>query len=327
VAGANSTTDDRREAGHPRTDHGAPTSPEESGRQREGYYAERVGASEGDRSVATADEVRAATGMSVQQWGDHCRLDAVASLESGDWHGAYISAKSWIASGGGARIVDPWLVYAASALMHGQPRTAIHSIDIALQHWISAPADRAILHWARGCIVRETLRDPKTAKTDLETAATNAPEWLVARLAAASVACDEEALHSRKRKRSVNDAPALAVQPADPSVALVLEPSALAACRPSGKRSSGRSRARTPHGTRPRSPKRRHPRTAQATGTSLTAMARRRSPAEGLALAGPLAEPRSSGGPRGLKTTGLAASPELEAELGCATRPSCPGCE
>jgi len=47
----------------------------------------------------------------------------------GDWHRAYEAAKSWIVGGGGAQLPDPWLVYAASALLHGQPRIAVHSID------------------------------------------------------------------------------------------------------------------------------------------------------------------------------------------------------
>ena len=40
-------------------------------------------------------------------------------------------AKGWIGQGGGAWIVDPWLVYAASAIMNGQRRNAVHSIDLA----------------------------------------------------------------------------------------------------------------------------------------------------------------------------------------------------
>jgi hypothetical protein len=54
------------------------------------------------------------------------RERALRALVAGDWHDAYRWAKGWIGRGGGAWIVDPWLVYAASALLHRQPRSAIH---------------------------------------------------------------------------------------------------------------------------------------------------------------------------------------------------------
>jgi hypothetical protein len=85
------------------------------------------------------------------------RKEAIAALEAGDWYGSYQWAKGWISSGGGARIVDPWLVYVASALLHGHPRTAVHSTDLALKHWIPEAEDRAILLWIRGDVVRRRL--------------------------------------------------------------------------------------------------------------------------------------------------------------------------
>jgi len=44
------------------------------------------------------------------------RRAAVAALEARDWYGAHTAAKGWIVGGGGAWIVDPWLVYVGNAL-------------------------------------------------------------------------------------------------------------------------------------------------------------------------------------------------------------------
>lgn len=76
-------------------------------------------------------------------------------------------AKGWIGGGGGAWIVDPWLVYVGSALLQGQPRSATHSTDLAVRVWIAEPANRAILRWVRGDVIRRRLNDPKTALEDL----------------------------------------------------------------------------------------------------------------------------------------------------------------
>jgi hypothetical protein len=131
----------------------------------------------------------------------------IAALEAGDWYDGYSTAKWWIAAGGGAWIVDPWLVYAASALLQGQPRQATHSLDLALRVWIPQPANRAILHWVRGDVIRRRLSDPKTALADLAAAAEGAPEWLLERGVADRNACAIEASGSRKRKPSVGPAP------------------------------------------------------------------------------------------------------------------------
>jgi hypothetical protein len=80
---------------------------------------------------------------------DYRRL-ALEALAVGDGRAAHAWAKGWIGSGGGAWILDPWLVYVASALLVRQPRNAVHSTDIALRHWISDPPDRSILPWVRG---------------------------------------------------------------------------------------------------------------------------------------------------------------------------------
>jgi len=141
------------------------------------------------------------------KWGLECRDRAVAALRAEDWHQAYEWAKSWIGRGGGAWLVEPWLVYAASAVLHGHPRTAVHSIDLALSHWISDPADRAVLRWVRGCVIRVHLHDPKAALADFEAAHEAAPEWMLERVAEVAIKCRDEAAVSRKRKPAVVNAP------------------------------------------------------------------------------------------------------------------------
>jgi hypothetical protein len=139
--------------------------------------------------------------------GAEYRREALAALAADDWHRAYEWAKGWISSGGGAWIPDPWLVYVASSLLHGQPRTAVHSLDLALKHWIVEPPDRAILLWVRGDVIRRQLKDPKTAIADLAHAAENAPAWLRDTVETDRGACLNEAESSRKRKPSVAEAP------------------------------------------------------------------------------------------------------------------------
>jgi hypothetical protein len=140
------------------------------------------------------------------KWGVQCRDKAITALQVDDWHAAYEWAKSWIMGGGGNWIVEPWLVYAASGVLHGQPRIATHSVDLALGHWISEPADRAILFWVRGCVIRSHLHDPKTALSDLEAAQPSAAAWLGPRVAIALDQCRHEASLSRERKPSVGHA-------------------------------------------------------------------------------------------------------------------------
>src|SRR5690348_11496112 len=88
------------------------------------------------------------------------RRMAVEALAVRDANAAHAWAKAWIGNGGGAWIVDPWLVYVASALLAGQPRNAVRSTDVALRHWIADSQDRAVLLWVRGNVVRRRLSDP-----------------------------------------------------------------------------------------------------------------------------------------------------------------------
>lgn len=151
--------------------------------------------------------------------------DAVsAALEGDDWHTAYLYAKGWVGSGGGAWSPDAWLAYAASAILHGQPRIAVHSLDLALGNWVTPAADRAVLRWARGALVLHALNDPKTAVLDLEAATGSAPDWLRDRLATDLATCREEAPRSRKRKPSVDPAPELAARPVAHDVVAAPDP-------------------------------------------------------------------------------------------------------
>ena len=134
------------------------------------------------------------------------RQRIVAAMEDGDWYEAYVWTKSWIGRGG-ALLLDPWVAYVASSLLHGQPRTAVHSIDMALSTWIPRPGDRAVLLWMRSRVLRHRLRDPKVAMPDLLAAASSPPAWLAAEVSSDVEACEAECLRSRKRKPSVSAAP------------------------------------------------------------------------------------------------------------------------
>lgn len=143
-------------------------------------------------------------------------------LAEADWHGAHSWAKGWIGSGGGARLLDPWLAYVASALLRGHPRTAVRSVDLALKHWIEHEADRAVLHWVRSRVLRFSLNDPRAAAIDLTAANGAAPRWLRDDLAQDVAECADEAVTSRKRKASVDPAPPY-VGPGSTDVALPTE--------------------------------------------------------------------------------------------------------
>ena len=91
--------------------------------------------------------------------------------------------------------------------MNGQPRNAVHSIDLALANWITDAADRAILRWVRGHIISIRLADPKTALLDFEAACVHAPAWLRTVAHESRERCAAEAPASRKRKPTVPKAP------------------------------------------------------------------------------------------------------------------------
>lgn len=138
---------------------------------------------------------------------DEYREHIRAGLAAEDWREPYEWAKGWIGSGGGARQLDPWLAYVASGMLKGEPRTAVHAVDLALRNWISDQADRAVLRWVRARIVRGPLKDPKSALADLLSAQQSMPRWLAGAALADTQTCQEEAETSRKRKSAVSEAP------------------------------------------------------------------------------------------------------------------------
>lgn len=138
---------------------------------------------------------------------DECRAAGETALLARDWRAAYDTAKYWVSQAGGAWTPEAWLLYAASGVLHGQPRIAVRSVDLALGNWVQADLDRAVLHWARAVITWSYLDDPKTALPDLEASAAYAPDWLRSRVDDDLRGCREAARVSRKRKRSVDEAP------------------------------------------------------------------------------------------------------------------------
>lgn len=102
------------------------------------------------------------------------------ALSRGDARSAHRWAKGWIGSGGGAWLIDPWLVYVCSALIESKPRLGLHSIDLALRNWISDATDRSVLYWVRGAILYRILNDPGGASIEFSKSLASAPSWLAA---------------------------------------------------------------------------------------------------------------------------------------------------
>lgn len=146
-------------------------------------------------------------GGDVARWGQECRENALAGVDAEDWRPVYDWTKSWIGWGGGAWIPDTWLLYAVSALLQGQPRGAVHSLDLGIGTWLAGEADRAVLTWCRGAVVMDRLADPKTALLDLEDCHDRLPVWLGQRATARLERCREGAPKSRKRVPSVKPRP------------------------------------------------------------------------------------------------------------------------
>lgn len=146
----------------------------------------------------------------VRAVGEHCQREALIALADDDWHGLYRWTKSWVTSGGGAWLPDTWILYAVSALLKGEPRTAVHALDLGLGTWISGPQDRAALRWCRGVTIWTRLNDPKTALADLDPA-DDLPDWLVVDRSATIDRCAAAATTSRKRVASVSPSPTLTI--------------------------------------------------------------------------------------------------------------------
>lgn len=104
------------------------------------------------------------------------------------------------------------MVYAASGVFHGQPRSGVRSIDLALGNWVDAAPNHSILLWARASITWRYLADPKTAELDFSAAAPEAPDWLCGQLEQDQAGYREAAAVSRRRKPTVAAAPLYADQ-------------------------------------------------------------------------------------------------------------------
>lgn len=144
-------------------------------------------------------------------------------LQARDWETSYHTAQEWVMYGGGAWFPDAWLLQACGAVLHHQPRMAIQVLDQALRHWIAAPADRAVLLWARGSLQLRQVKDPVGAASDFTAAAGAAPPWLRPLLVRDQV--HGAAAASRSPQREVTSAPHFEVMtsnratvaPADPN--------------------------------------------------------------------------------------------------------------
>ncbi|MEQ7010135.1 hypothetical protein ABN028_28545 [Actinopolymorpha sp. B17G11] len=152
-------------------------------------------------------ELAKVPGGDVARWGEECGAKALAGVEARDWRPVYDWTKSWIGWGGGAWIPDTWLLYAVSSLLRGQPRNAVHSLDLGIGTWLAGPGDRAGLTWCRGMVVMNALQDPKSALLDLEPVAESLPPWLAHQSAELLGRCREVASRSRKRKPAVKPHP------------------------------------------------------------------------------------------------------------------------
>jgi hypothetical protein len=160
----------------------------------------------------SADE-RWLLSLPPQKFGIETKRRAMEAYAVRDWQMIYDWTKSWMMSGGGVWMVDAWLLYVISSLLQGWPRSAVHSVDMALGTWIEAPEDRAILHWVRAAVIHRRMNDPKTAIHDYEAASAASPGWLREQLASDLASCAADAERSRKRKPSVDPAPEFWMSP------------------------------------------------------------------------------------------------------------------
>jgi hypothetical protein len=158
-------------------------------------------------SEGQSEDERRLLSLPQAEFGREARSRALAAYEDRDWQLIHDWTKSWISSGGGAWTTEAWLLYVVSALLQGWPRSAVHSVDMALGTWIEAPEDRGILHWVRASVIHHHLKDPKTALADYEAASEGTPDWLRERAERDLISCSAAAEKSRKRKPSVAAAP------------------------------------------------------------------------------------------------------------------------
>ncbi|MFF8691891.1 hypothetical protein ACF08W_06755 [Streptomyces sp. NPDC015144] len=143
-------------------------------------------------------------GRPASWWREQC----LGLLDAGDWYGLYRAAQSWRVGGGGSFTPDAWLMDVCSALLHHQPKTALHCCDMALSTWIERPGDRAVLRYVRGLVIADHVKDPLRALDDLESAL-HGPDWLARQAAPELDRVAAEAERSRVRKPRAAPAPEL----------------------------------------------------------------------------------------------------------------------
>lgn len=135
------------------------------------------------------------------------REAAVVALQTGNWRGASVAAHKLVREGGEATTAEPWLVYAASAVLNDRPVNAVSSLDVGLRNWVHEPADRALLRWARAALVEHRLLDPKSALIDYDAAKPDCPEWLRDQLVADRKRCAGRARAKRTLAPEIAAAP------------------------------------------------------------------------------------------------------------------------
>jgi hypothetical protein len=135
------------------------------------------------------------------------RDECARLVAADDWYALYRTAMAWRTVAGGSWTPEAWLMDVASALLHRQPKTAVHCCDLALTTWVERPLDRLVLRGVRGVLVRGAVGDPLRAIDDLE-AATAGPGWIADVARAVLALAQEEGARSRVRRPRVGPSPA-----------------------------------------------------------------------------------------------------------------------
>ena len=144
-------------------------------------------------------------------------------LDGADWHGLYQAAMAWRVAGGGMWTPDAWLMDICSALLHKQPKTAVHACDMALRTWIDRPLDRLTMRYLRGVLVLDHVGDPARSVDDLQ-AATQAQAWLAALAIEDARRAEQASSRSKVRVARVPPSPVFTGEHRAPGIALPAHP-------------------------------------------------------------------------------------------------------
>jgi hypothetical protein len=169
---------------------------------------------------------------------DWYRAECARLVAADDWYALYQTAMEWRMVAGGCWTPEAWLMDVASALLHRQPKTAVHCCDMALRTWVERPADRLVLRGVRGVLVRGAVGDPLRAIDDLAAAA-QGPAWIAAVAGPEHALAEQQGARSRVRTPRVGPSPAFTGEhrsavapPEDPMPADGSEPGTWAVLRP-----------------------------------------------------------------------------------------------